>query len=320
MHLTKKIVGIIKIEISLTNKTGLLIRKPASGQLYRIGGADHCPMTTRKKYITDKGEIELEVPYIPGSSLKGRLRSLLELALGLKLYTTDYKIWSHVRSLQAMKDFKDFIDDVRQREVVCELFGWAATSYDQIREASSEEAQKSGEAEEGGSGGIDSSIVDELFEILAPTRLLVSDFFPSIDYITKNNIDSLQDFLEDKAENRIDRVTSAADPRDIVRVKPGVTFEGELTLLLFHHDDVMIERYVSTLLLGLDLLEKTYLGSSGSRGYGRVYVSKCRIGIYRVSPESLELRQTSMIECNNLSNLKEKRKELIEAILKGLWQ
>jgi CRISPR-associated protein Csm3 len=70
----------------------------------------------------------------------------------------------------------------------------------------------------------------------------------------------------EKPENRIDRVTATADPRDIVRVRPGGEFEGAATLFVFDIDKDYVKRNVETILLGLELLEKTYLGGRGSRG------------------------------------------------------
>jgi CRISPR-associated protein Csm3 len=262
--------GVVDIALELEVRTGLLIRMPVQAQAYRIGGAEQYPMVTRRVY---SGGLELEVPYIPGSSFKGRMRSLLELALGKKLYTTDEKIWQHVRSLSAMS-LEDFVADVLDRCVIDELFGYAAANYRQIKEGF-EEAQKRGVR-------LRVSSPDEVFKHMTVTRLLVEDFFPTEDYVRKANVKSIAEFLEEKSENRLDRVTAAADPREAVRVKPGVRFGGRLKLLVFDLDVDHLSRYLGTIATGLRLIEETYLGSSGSRGYGRVKFVKIEVGASKV--------------------------------------
>jgi CRISPR-associated protein Csm3 len=257
----RQLKGIVIFDIVFETKTGLLIRIPVP---YKVGGADAYPMVTRKHY---DGIGLLEVPYIPGSSFKGRMRGLLELALNKKFYTTDQRIWQHVRNLSVMS-LDDFVEDVLNRCVVDELFGYAATQYKQTAERAEREHKS-----------ID---VDKIFNTLAITRLLVDDFFPTKEYVRKINAISAADFLEEKSENRIDRITSAADPRDIARIKPGVEFSGALTLLLFDHDSDMVEKYLTTIATGLKLIEETYLGASGSRGYGRVKFTKIGVSLEKI--------------------------------------
>ena len=261
---TRGLKGFAKFNVVFETVTGLLIRMPVSAQAYRIGGADQYPMVVRKVY----GDRELEVPYVPGSSIKGRMRGLLELSLMLPLYTTDGKIWQHARNLSAMG--REFFNDVLERCVVDELFGWSAANYSQLLD----KARKLGLSE---------SQVRSVYELLAPTRLLFSDFFPTREYVERIGARSITDFLEEKSENRIDRITSAADPRSIVRVKPGVEFEGTITLLFFDHDRDMVLKYLTTLATGLKLVEETYLGASGSRGYGRVKFKRIFVNVFRVA-------------------------------------
>lgn len=303
-HYTVKLVGITKLDLALKTITGLLIQAPPTAQIFRIGGADRYPMTTKVKY----GDQELEVPYIPGSSLKGRIRALLEISRGEKLFTTDLKIWAHIRSLSAM-DYAEFKDDVLNRNVVSELFGWAAANYQQIRKAAEDYAK--GTQGQAGGTNIDME-VDSIFRILAPTRILVSEFYPTEKYVKDNNVRSLADFLEEKAENRIDRVTSAADPREVLRVRPGVEFKGTITMLLFEIDKDKACEYLNALIFGLELLEATYLGSSGSRGYGRVKVVGERATVLKVVPSSLQMIQEKEkeIRFSDLDQLKMWRQEL----------
>ena len=65
----------LKIEVKLKVKTGLHIGGGAEN--YEIGGVDRPFIKTRRFYENNECK---EEPYIPGSSLKGKLRSLLECA------------------------------------------------------------------------------------------------------------------------------------------------------------------------------------------------------------------------------------------------
>ena len=294
---TRNLKGLIEVYLKLRTETGLLIRMPVHAQAYRIGGADQYPMITKKTY---RGIGELEIPYIPGSSLKGRMRGLLELALGKKLYSSDQKIWQHVRGI-AM-DFPDLEADIRERCIIDELFGYAAVNYKQLKEMAE---KKVGETRA-------EAIASQLFSNLAITRILVDDFFPTEEFINRTRARSIADFLEEKSENRIDRVTSAADPRDIVRVKPGVEFEGKLTLLLFDNDSDMVEKYLKTITAGLRLIEETYLGGSGSRGYGRIKFIEIGVEALKiaVSDGTLKLEKTSIGKYSNIAELEEKISDL----------
>jgi len=229
---SRRLVGIYSFYVRLKVRTGLLIRRPSRAQL-SIGGADVWPMTIERVYDCGAGRPGLiEVPYIPGSSIKGRMRSLLELSGGLRLVTTDRKIYAHVRSIVAFKNSMqdpgtEFYKDVVNRCAVDEVFGYASFQYAQLidkREL-----------------GLDEKQAREVLGVVAPTRLYLEDFYPAQDYVCGEYARLqrplyLSDFLEEKSENRIDRLTSAADPRSMVRVKPGVVFDGRLALLVFDND------------------------------------------------------------------------------------
>jgi len=306
---TRILKGYLKIPLKIVNETGLLVRMPVQAQAFKIGGADTYPMVTVKKYKRrDTGEeILIEVPYIPGSSLKGRVRSLLELALGLKLYTTDNKIWQHVRGYSQMKGYSgDFENDVMNRCPVDDVFGWAAANFLQILELVGNDANKA----------------ITIYSQLASTRILFDDFFPSQDYIEKASPKSIADFLEEKSENRIDRITSAADPRTIPRVKPGVEFEGCVTVLFFDIDKDHVKRYFETLIHGFKLVEDTYLGASGSRGYGRVKFRDCKLDLYKIksTTSSLEIEGAKRIgEYPDLERLRRDIEVIANSIVKELY-
>lgn len=283
----RKLVGIYIFDLALTVRTGLLIRRPSKAQL-SIGGADVWPMTIEKVYRCGSNEFKVEVPYVPGSSLKGRMRSLTELSLRVPLVTSDGKIFLHARSIQAFKESFDkaaeeFYNDVVKRCPVDELFGYASFQYQQLIKDKKL--------------GFDPRRAQEIIEISAITRLFVEDLFPSTQYVCGlyNSLQRppyLHDFLEEKSENRVDRLTSAADPRDMVRVKPGVEFSGSISLLVFDIDrdscpgssasnNNCLHRNLELLAGALELVERLGLGAATTRGYGRVAITITNISYYK---------------------------------------
>lgn len=252
-------------------------------------------------------EVNVRVPYIPGSSLKGRIRSLLEVALGLPLYSSDGKIWAHTPAINAFKAFvihaksaqgasKSPGGDEANRLTLSDVLSLLARQSEkdgQISGSSQSTSQQTNlpfdylfgipsihldeikkEIEDKEKNNIDQSTLQKFLNTVTPTPLLVDDIFPDEDYVCKiyeeNGIVTFEDFIEEKNENRLDRITSAADPRTIVRVKPGVRFVGNISLLIYDKNAHMLSDFLKLLVNGMKLLEATYLGASGSRGYGRI--------------------------------------------------
>ena len=283
--LNRSLRGFYEFELSVRVRTGLLIRKPSQAQL-SIGGADVWPMSIERYYECGGERLSIEVPYIPGSSLKGRMRGLLEQALGMEYVTTDGKIFQHVRSIDAFsRSYVDeveasnkFMDDVMKRCPIDEVFGYASFNYKQhLRDKLQ----------------LDENSARKLMEYLAPTRLYVEDLYPDEGYVCElyERLERpvyLSDFLEEKPENRIDRLTAAADPRLSVRVKPGVVFRGRIQLLVYDNDcescpggkQLCVERNLGLVIRGLRLVESLGLGAATSRGYGRVGVIVERLVFY----------------------------------------
>ena len=76
-------------------------------------------------------------------------------------------------------------------------------------------------------------------------------------------------YLELKGENIINRKTGTAEhPRFIERVPAGAAFDFEILLQILEGDDE--EALRGLVEEGLQLVEASYLGGSGSRGYGQV--------------------------------------------------
>ena len=222
--LDRKLLGKIIISGTIETLTGLHIG--ASKENMEIGGID-APV------VRDPVTRE---PYIPGSSLKGKLRSLLEKALASELGiagntnrrnigTRNNKIWVHV------------CDDASNAEKckICRIFG--STGKD---------------------GGKN-----------FPARLIVRDSCLDPESVEKlSEIDTGLQYTEWKFENAIDRITSAANPRQLERVPRGAEFRFEIIYSV--EDTSQIEDDLKNLKLAIDLLEMDSLGGHGSRGYGKV--------------------------------------------------
>lgn len=169
-------------------------------------------------------------PYIPGSSVKGKMRSLLEWHLGIVGITEGHPIsFKHLDQLQGKT--------LAQAKNLLKLFG----------------------------GAPDSNNDQALIKEIGPTRLAFWDCALDPTWIEAMDRKNLM-LTETKMENMIDRIRGVAEhPRNTERVPATAMFDFNLTIRI--HDD---EDLLDTLLQGLKLLELTGLGGSGSRGYGKI--------------------------------------------------
>jgi len=168
-------------------------------------------------------------PYIPGSSLKGKMRSLFERHIMAK----------KKKAGESLDGFLYLIGQVRIHVcsdpncVICRLFG------------------------------------SSVKETNIPSRIAVRDA-----YLTEPSMEKLREiespllYTELKFENAIDRITSAAMPRQIERVPAGTEFEFEM---IYNAEDIdQLEEDLKNLLFSMALLEDDYLGGHGTRGYGKI--------------------------------------------------
>ncbi|MEQ1885286.1 MAG: type III-A CRISPR-associated RAMP protein Csm3 [Bryobacteraceae bacterium] len=178
------------------------------------------------------------LPYIPGSSLRGRIRSLLEQALGLTV-PGELVYLSKRRGQEVRIHQSDRPDDE-----ICLLFGRNPGRMERME----------GEA-------LDTRAA-------TPARLTVYDAPLDADSITAQMRENLDDEItEVKSENAIDRITSQANPRTLERVPAGARFRVRMVLdVLCEEDKALAARLIE----GLRLLEDDALGGGGSRGSGRV--------------------------------------------------
>ena len=188
-------------------------------------------------------------PYIPGSALKGKMRSLLEKANGLA--TDDKRIYvvetENKISIHMCND---------QDCTVCNIFG--RTTREKPYSSPSGKKVK----------------IDK--ENVTPTRLIVRDAVLTSDSVERlKELKTDLEFTEVKWENVIDRVTSAANPRQMERVPEGAIFEFGMIYNVFNESD---KNNLKEVFKAMELLEDDYIGGSGSRGYGKVKFED--IGIY----------------------------------------
>lgn len=103
-------------------------------------------------------------------------------------------------------------------------------------------------------------------ETTTPTRLIVRDArLTNADELEKAKTD--MPYTEVKTEVVIDRITSAATPRQIERVPAGAEFEFKMIYSIYNKNDIDILKSVFE---AMSLLEDDYLGGSGSRGHGQI--------------------------------------------------
>lgn len=177
-------------------------------------------------------------PYIPGSSLRGKMRSLLDRHFKNPL---DKRVGRDVRvhECETPSDYNEC--------QVCQVFGVAPQR--------------------------------DLRGKTMPCRLIVRDTFltdESIGLLDRADTDT--DFTEIKTEVAIDRITSAATPRQQERVPAGTTFGPfqivhSLYTLEENDSDNQLDHelaYFNTVLIGMELLVDDYIGGSGSRGSGQI--------------------------------------------------
>lgn len=158
-------------------------------------------------------------PYIPGSSLKGKLRSLLEWKYREECQNTG-------RPCSCGKC------------EICAMFG-----------------------------------SNDIKTTMHPTRLIFRDA-----HLTEDSRTLLEEalpgtFIEEKTEIAMDRskgATRQGSLRQQERVPSGTTFAFCISMRVFDIDKDNKKKYLTFLNEAMNMLEKDYLGGSGTRGYGKV--------------------------------------------------
>jgi len=258
MSETGKFFGKLIIEGDIECLTGIHIG--TSKEVMEIGGVD-------TPVVRDPLTRE---PYIPGSSLKGKLRSLLE------------------KQEFATKGFNFDIEGYFKSEI---KFGNRSIRHHECNE--------------------DDCPVCRLFGAVKdrsrPARLLVSDAHLKPE--SKGELEKIDTGLyltELKFENTLDRITSAASPRQIERIPKGTEFKFTL---IYNQDlektSVLFKKDVEAIFNCLRLLNDDAIGGNISRGYGRLNLKNFHViyrplNYYKKGEESLE-RKIDQIEGTKLN-------------------
>src|SRR5471032_792143 len=220
-----KLIGKLILEGEMHCESGLHVGA-GKGSL-EIGGADN-------PVVKDaQGR-----PYVPGSSLRGRIRSLLEQATGMAVPSE--LVYISKRKGQEVRIHQSNRPD----DEICLLFGRSPGRMERVQGDALDTSQAT------------------------PARLAVFDAPLDPESITPAMRENLDDELtEVKSENAIDRITSQANPRTLERVPSGARFKTRLVMDVLCEEDAPLFMRV---LEGLRLLEDDALGGGGSRGSGRV--------------------------------------------------
>ena len=240
--------GTIVIGGQLKALTGLRIGRPAAMD---VGEIDEAVV---RDPVTGK-------PYIPGSSLKGKLRYLCERILGLPMRQVipSSPAFPGGVSLHVCASREEYLQSGSPCPL-CRVFGARGPAAE-------------------------------------PTRLIVRDAVLAdvLDpgdgrRLSWDEVDTEAPYAEVKAENMLDRLSSRSVPRLVERVPAGSIFEMEL---VYHVYDGYDADNLQLLLQGLAALTLDYLGASGTRGYGRVDVSDVKLEL--VTREAILGREAPVV-------------------------
>jgi CRISPR-associated protein Csm3 len=222
-------------------KTGIAIGgDKSSGE---IGGIDNAVIKNSQG-----------VPYIPGSSIKGKMRSLLEKAEGQFYLELRDETGEERTSAEAGIGYN-----------VRKLLGNVNIAKCKDMSGSPCACGKCSCCRIFGTSARDSNA--------GPTRLYVRDARMNKETYRKmqeheGEFSRLElDFTESKIENTIDRITSKANPRTLERVPAGAVFDFFMVYNIYGYSDIDM---IDDLFVAMALLEDDYLGAHGSRGYGQI--------------------------------------------------
>lgn len=244
-----KLLGYLNLRGVLTCETGLLI---GGTETFGIGGID-------KQMIRES--FRGKRPYIPGSSLKGKMRNLMERQHGL-IQNGDSKVHSCNKA------------DCQ----VCRVFGAAAEDAQTLTRLIVR----------------DGRLITTEEDTPTHARVALKEFIESVQDYQQH----AGGYTEVKTENVIKRTTGAADkPRHFERVPAGMKFAIDFSYRVFAETNKFRNGvldpsgtpanvdmvYFREVIQALQLLTQDYLGASGSRGYGRVSFSHLRSALLDAS-------------------------------------
>lgn len=286
----KQLIGKLHVKSILVVETGLHIG--GGGETLNIGGLD-------KPVIRDP---ITQHPYLPGSSIKGKLRAILERLLNKPLNRKGSKDTYRYES----GDLVDGVTEIDGQYIkfegarTCEVsrvFGstgvkcWVETEVARREELLDDKSDKK---------QIDGKEYSEVTGRNAPARLIVRDCHLIEDSAKElETIDTGLYMTEWKFENGLDRVTAAANPRQVERVPKGAKFHFEMVYTV--EDATQGREDLRNILRAILVLEDDALGGHGSRGYGKIKFQKlefCYRDYHSINEEGSSA--LSLPSCNEL--------------------
>ncbi len=260
----KPLLGKLTLTSQLSVETGLHIG--GGGENLDIGGLD-------KPVIRDP---LTKYPYLPGSSIKGKLRSTLERLLNKPLNRTGgsgtwrYESDDLVNGFTEVEAGRFIAYEGANTCQISRVFGSTGGSKFWM---TIETAKKEGLYEENKNNPTSTIQNQNCIRINrgrnAPARLIIRDSHLVPESAEKlKQVDTGLYMTEWKFENGIDRVTAAANPRQLERVPAGSKFKFELVYTVENKDQAIED--LQNIAIALAILEDDALGGHGSRGYGKV--------------------------------------------------
>ncbi len=256
----KPLLGKFHLKSSIIVETGLHIG--GGSELLNIGGIDHAvvrdPLTQH--------------PYLPGSSIKGKLRSILERFFNKPLNRNGGSGTYRYES----DDIEDGYTQIDGQLIpyqgakncpISRSFGSTGANNCWIKKSIAEEQKLKFDETRSVNGE-----EEEYAKIKGrntPARLIIRDCYLEEDSADKlKRIDTGLYMTEWKFENGIDRVTSAANPRQLERVPAGSRFKFEMVYTVEDIEQAVED--LKNIAIALTILEDDALGGHGSRGYGKI--------------------------------------------------
>lgn len=254
----KPLLGKVRFTSTLILETGLHIG--GGGENLDIGGLD-------KPVIRDP---LTKYPYLPGSSIKGKLRSILERLENKPLNRAGGSGTYRYES-DDLEDGYTKIDNQRipfkgaRTCPVSRLFGstggencWIETSLAEAQELETKSQET-----------FNNKSYSHIKGRNCSARLIVRDCHLLPDSAKKlEKVDTGLYMTEWKFENGLDRITAAANPRQVERVPAGSKFKFELIYTV--EDPSQAVKDLENIAITLAILEDDALGGHGTRGYGKI--------------------------------------------------
>jgi CRISPR-associated protein Csm3 len=266
MRPQKPLLGKVTIKSTLIVETGLHIG--GGNESLDIGGID-------KPVVRDPVTLH---PYLPGSSIKGKLRSILERLLEKPLNRSGGSGTFRYESDDLENGFTKVSKNNKDEDLFVKYQGAKTCPLSRVF---------------GSTGGvecwIDKKVAEEQGLVLddktdkpiegiictkikgrnSPARLIVRDAHLSEESAEQlSKIETGLYMTEWKFENGMDRITAAANPRQLERVPAGAKFDFEMVYTVEDAEQAVED--LQNLAIALAILEDDALGGHGSRGYGKV--------------------------------------------------